>query len=85
MDIYDGKGRARLVATPAAMGRVTVKGGSYPAFRLNLRLVRLTGGDKGEVHNAILWISRDRYRIPLLFVSSHRVGTIRLELVQVQR
>ena len=83
VDIYDGKARARLFVTPAGVGRISVKGGAYPAIRLNLRLVRLTG-EKGQVGVAQLWLSKDRNRIPLLLTSSHMVGTIRLELVQAE-
>jgi hypothetical protein len=49
---------------------------------LDLRLVRLTG-DKGEVGKGRIWISCDRRRIPLLFIASHVLGTIRVEMVQM--
>jgi hypothetical protein len=47
-------------------------------------LVRLTG-NKEEIGAATLWISDDAFRIPLLLTSSPIVGTVRFELVQVQR
>jgi hypothetical protein len=84
VDVYDGKARARLFVTPAGTEYLTVKGGLYPAIRLRLRLVRLTG-NKEEIGAATLWISDDAFRIPLLLTSSPIVGTVRFELVQVQR
>ena len=47
-------------------------------------LLRLTG-EKKEVATGNLWISNDRHRIPLLLTSSPVVGTVKFELVQVQR
>lgn len=84
VDIYDGKARSRLFVTPGGSETVRVKCGFYPAIRLNLRLLRLTG-EKKEVATGCLWISNDRYRMPLLLTSSPVVGTVRFELVQVQR
>jgi len=81
VDIYDGKGRARLFMSPANSEGVTVKGGIYPGLRIELKLVRLTG-DKKEMGTGTLWISDDPMHIPLLLTSSHTVGTIRFELVQ---
>ncbi|MEJ2716702.1 MAG: DUF3108 domain-containing protein [Deltaproteobacteria bacterium] len=84
VDIYDGKARARLFVTPGGSETVKVKCGFYPAIRLNLRLVRLTG-EKKEIATGCLWISNDRHHIPLLLTSSPVVGTVKFELVQVQR
>lgn len=85
VDIYDGKARSRLFVSQGTHDHIQVKAGPFPAIKLDLRLVKLTGGDKGEIGSAILWVSNDPYRIPLLLTSSHLVGTIRFELVQVQR
>lgn len=82
VDIYDGKGRSRLLVNPAGIGNVKVKAGMHPAVCLNLRLIKLTG-DKNEFTGK-LWISNDEHRIPLLLTSSPIVGTIRFELVQAQ-
>ncbi len=84
VDIYDGKARSRLFVGPGAGDHIQVKAGAFPAVRLDLRLVRLTG-DKQEVGSAKLWVSDDGHRIPLLLTSSHAVGTVRFELVQIQR
>ncbi|MCA1960946.1 MAG: DUF3108 domain-containing protein [Desulfomonile sp.] len=85
VDIYDGKARSRLFVSQGIDDHVQVKAGAFPAIKLDLRLVKLTGGDKGDVGTACLWVSKDPHRIPLLLTSSHRVGTIRFELVQVER
>jgi hypothetical protein len=82
VDIYDGKGRSRLLVNPAGIGNLKVKAGTHPAVCLNLRLIKLTG-DKNEITGK-LWISNDEHRIPLLLTSSPIVGTIRFELVQAQ-
>lgn len=84
VDIYDGKVRSRLFVGQGVSDQVKVKAGLFPAIKLDLRLVRLTG-DKNEVGTARLWVSDDSHRIPLLLTSSHVVGKIRFELVQVQR
>ncbi len=84
VDIYDGKARARLFVTPGGQEQISVQGGTYPACRLGLRLVRLTG-DKGEVGKALLWISDDEHRIPLLLKAPHITGMFRFELVSVER
>ena len=86
VDIYDGKARCRLLVTPVGNGPgpLTVKGGSYTAQGVDLKLVKLTG-DKEELAKARLWFSCDRERIPLLLTSSPVVGSVRFELVQVQR
>jgi len=85
VDIYDGKGRSRLFVSQGIDDHVQVKAGGFPAVKLDLRLVKLTGGDKGDVGTACLWVSKDPHRIPLLLTSSHTVGTIRFELIQVVR
>ncbi|MFC1834703.1 DUF3108 domain-containing protein [Thermodesulfobacteriota bacterium] len=84
VDIFDGKDKARLFIRPAARGQLTVKGGSFPAVGLDVRLVKLTG-DKKEIGKGRLWLSNDRYRIPLLLISSALIGKVRFELVKVER
>jgi len=86
VDIYDGKARCRLLVTPVGNGPgpLTVKGGSYTAQGVDLKLVKLTG-DKEELAKGRLWFSSDRERIPLLLTASPIVGSVRFELVQVQR
>ncbi len=83
VDIYDGKDRARLFVTPEGRERVQVKGGVFDAAKLGLRLVRIRN-DK-ELGTGHLWISDDSRRIPLLLTSSPFVGTVRFELVKVER
>ena len=85
VDIYDGKGRSRLFVSAGTVELLHVKGATCPAVKLRLRLLRLTGGDKGDTTSATVWISNDRYRVPLLLTASHLVGTVRFELVKVQR
>lgn len=85
VDIYDGKGRSRLFVSQGVDDHLQVKAGAFPAVKLDLRLVKLTGGDKGDVGTACLWVSNDAHRLPLLLTSSHAVGTVRFELVNVQR
>ncbi len=80
VDIYDGKDRARLFVNPAGHETITIKAGSHQAFRLNLRLVKLTG-DKKELGKGKLWISSDARRVPLLLTSDPVVGQVRFELV----
>ncbi len=80
VDIYDGKDRARLYVDPAGHETITVRAGTYQAFRMQLRLVKLTG-DKKEMGKGELWISSDKRRIPLLLTSSPIVGKVRFELV----
>ncbi|MEW6350858.1 MAG: DUF3108 domain-containing protein [Thermodesulfobacteriota bacterium] len=80
VDIYDGKDRARLFVNPAGHETVKIKAGSHPAFRLNLRLVKLTG-DKKELGKGQLWLSTDPRRVPLLLTSEPVVGQVRFELV----
>lgn len=84
VDIYDGKDKARIFVQFAGKGPLQVKGGSFPSVALDLRVVKLTG-DKKEVAKGRLWLSDDPYRVPLLLTSSPLVGTIRFELVNVQR
>jgi hypothetical protein len=60
-----------------------VKAGGFNAVRLNLKLVKLSG-ERQEIGRASLWISDDDSRMPLLLTSSHMVGTVRFELVQVE-
>lgn len=83
VDIYDGKDKARLFVNPVGPEQVRLKTGVHPAIRLSLRLVKLSG-NKEELGTGQLWISNDRYRIPLLLTSSPLVGTVRFELVQAQ-
>jgi hypothetical protein len=83
VDIYDGKDRARLFVNPAGKEKVRVPAGSFPAMRLHIRLVKLSG-DKKEVAKGNLWISDDGLRIPLLLTSSPVVGTVRFELVAIE-
>lgn len=84
VDIYDGKDKARLHVEPAATGPVSVKGGSYPAVGLDVKLTKLTG-DKKEIGKGRLWLSDDKHRVPLLLISSAIVGKVRFELVKVER
>ena len=84
VDMYDGKDRARLYVQYVGKGPLSVKGGQFQAVALDLRVVKLSG-EKEEVGKGKLWLSDDRYRIPLLLTSSPLVGTVRFELVQVQR
>jgi len=84
VDIYDGKDRSRLLVSFAGMESVKVKTGVHAAVCLDLKLVKLSGGDKGQLATGKLWISNDRHRIPLLLTSSPIVGTVRLELVEAQ-
>jgi hypothetical protein len=81
VDVYDGKDRARLFVTPHTTGPLTVKGGTFQALGLDLKMVKLTG-DKKELGKARLWMSDDSRRIPLLLTSNPIVGTIRFELLQ---
>ncbi len=83
VDIFDGKDRARLYVTPGGSQNVHVKAGGFNAVRLNLKLVKLSG-EREEIGRASLWISDDDSRMPLLLTSSHMVGTVRFELVQVE-
>lgn len=83
VDIYDGKDRVRLFVNPIGKEQIHVPAGTFPALKLNIRLVKLSG-DKEEVAKARLWISDDKRRIPLLLTSSPVVGTIRFELVAVE-
>lgn len=83
VDIYDGKDRARLTVNPAGQEIVTVAAGRHPAYRLNLRLVKLTGS-KEEIGTGNLWISNDSRRMPLLLKTSPIVGEVQLQLVQAQ-
>ncbi len=85
VDIYDGKGRSRLFVSAGTVEPIHVKGASGPAVKLRLKLLKLTGGDKGDTASATVWISNDRYHVPLLLTASHLVGTVRFELVKVQR
>lgn len=84
VDIYDGKARARLFVTPLGAEPLTVRGGSFNAVKLGLRLIKLTG-DKEEVGTATLWMSETKFRVPLLLTANPIVGTLRFELTQVQR
>lgn len=84
VDIYDGKDRSRLLVNYVGIEPVKLRTGEHEAICLNLRLMKLTGGDKGEIATAKLWISNDRNRIPLLMTSSPLVGTVRCELVDAQ-
>lgn len=84
VDVYDGKDRARIFVQYVGKGPIAVKGGHFQAVALDLRVVKLSG-DKKEVGKGRLWLSDDPYRIPLLLTSSPLVGTVRFELVQVQR
>jgi hypothetical protein len=84
VDIYDGKARARLFVSPGTPQIVAVKCGSYQGIALQLRLVKLTG-DREQLAKGKVWISDDDHRIPLLLTWSHLVGTVRFELVQVER
>jgi hypothetical protein len=84
VDIYDGKARARLYVTPLGGEALTVRGGAFNSVKLGLRLVKLTG-DKDEVGTATLWMSQDKFRIPLLMTAQPIVGTLRFELTHVQR
>jgi hypothetical protein len=84
VDIYDGKDRSRLFVNYVGIEPVKVKTGVHSAISLNLKLVKLSGGDKGEIATAKLWISNDKNRIPLLMTSSPLVGTVRFELVEAQ-
>lgn len=84
VDIYDGKARSRLFVSAGLAEPVSVKCGLYYGIGLQFRLVKLTG-DKEELATGKVWVSNDDQRIPLLLTSSHRVGTLRLELLQVER
>lgn len=84
VDIYDGKDRSRLLVNFAGMEPVKIRTGLHPAVCLDLKLVKLSGGDKGDVATGKLWISNDQHRIPLLLTSSPIVGTVRFELVEAQ-
>jgi hypothetical protein len=84
VDIYDGKDRSRLLVNFAGMEPVKVRTGVHSAVCLDLKLVKLSGGDKGEIGTGKLWISNDAHRIPLLLTSSPLVGTVRFELVEAQ-
>ncbi len=84
VDVYDGKDRARIYVEYAGKGPLRVKGGQFQSLVLDLRVVKLSG-DKKEVGKGRLWLSDDPFRIPLLLTSSPLVGTVRFELVQVQR
>jgi hypothetical protein len=82
VDIFDGKDKARLLVTPRGTEQIKTRTGVHPAYRLNLKLVKIRGNE--ELATGQLWISNDRYRLPLLLTSSHVVGTVRFELVQAQ-
>jgi hypothetical protein len=84
VDIYDGKARARLFVTPLGAEPLNVRGGSFNAVKLGLRLVKLTG-DKEEIGTATLWMSEDKFRVPLLLTANPIVGTLRFELTHFQR
>jgi Protein of unknown function (DUF3108) len=84
VDIYDGKARSRLFVSAGAVEPVAVKCGLYHGIGLEFRLLKLTG-DKEELIAGKVWISNDIHRVPLLLTSSHQVGTVRLELLQVER
>lgn len=83
VDIYDGKDRSRLFVSRMGEEQVQVRAGLLPSIRLAWKLNKL-GGDGHEIATGKLWISKDKYRIPLLLTSSPVVGTIRLELVHAQ-
>jgi hypothetical protein len=83
VDIYDGKDKSRLYVSPAGTENVSIRTGTHPAVRLNLRLVKL-GGNNKEIAQGNLWVSNDQHRIPLVLTSSPIVGTIRFELVHAQ-
>jgi hypothetical protein len=83
VDIFDGKDRARLLVRPMGSEQVHVRAGFHRAICLDLKLVKL-GGDKKEIGSAKLWVSDDKFRIPLLLTSSPLVGSIRCELVHAQ-
>jgi hypothetical protein len=85
VDIYDGKCLSRLFVGAGKVEPLRVKGASCSAVKIRLKLLKMTGGDKGDTASATLWISNDRRRVPLLLTASHLVGTVRFELVQVQR
>jgi hypothetical protein len=82
INIYDGKDRARLVASPVGVGPLRVKGGTFRSSRWNFRVLKLTG-DKREVAKGQLWVSDDTDKIPLLLTSRPVVGKVRFELVRV--
>jgi len=84
VDIYDGKASARLFVSAGAVEPLAVKCGSYYGIGLQFRLVKLTG-DKEELFAGKIWISDDAHRVPLMLTSRHQVGTVQLELVQVER
>jgi hypothetical protein len=84
VDVYDGKARARLFVSAGASEPVTVRGGAFQSIRLDLKLVKLTG-DKENLGAATIWISNDNHRVPILLTSSHVVGTVRFELVNIER
>jgi hypothetical protein len=84
INIYDGKDRAKLIATPAGSGSVQVKGGRFRSSKWHFRVLRITG-DRREVAKGYLWVSDDSDKIPLLLTSRPVVGTIRFELVRVQK
>jgi hypothetical protein len=83
VDIYDGKDRSRLKVSSIREETCQVKGGSHAALCLDLKLTKL-GGNGEEIASAKLWISNDKKRVPLLLTSSPVVGTVRMELVQIQ-
>jgi hypothetical protein len=80
VNIYDGKDKARLEVAQVGTEPLQLRTGVHPAICLTLRLQKLSG-DKSEIGTGKLWISDDRYRIPLLLTASPIVGTIRCELV----
>lgn len=86
VDVYDGKDRARIYVRPcsSARGPLRLKCGMFDAVGIDLELVKL-GREKQKIGNGRLWLSNDHDRIPLLLTSSHMLGSIRFELVQVQR
>jgi hypothetical protein len=83
VDIYDGKDRSRLMVSRIGEEECQVKGGCHRALCLDLKLTKL-GGDGKEIGSGKLWISNDKNHVPLLLTSAHVIGTIRLELVQLQ-
>ena len=84
INIYDGKDRAKLVASPVSVGPLRVRGGTFHASKWNFRVLKLTG-DKREVVKGQLWVSDDCDKIPLLLTSQPVVGKVRFELVRVQK
>ena len=84
IDIYDGKDRARLIATPLGVCPLRVRGGAFRSVQWRFRVLKLTG-DRREVAKGQLWVSDDLDSIPLLLTSRPVVGKVRFELVRLQR